>query len=569
MLTEDLAEPVEVVKYGIEAEKLAEIIANIGETMGRNITITDEEIERLAIFQKAFALTEGEVSNMVKYFDQMNIGIGASIDKANEMASVARMMGVNMAGFMENMTQNMEMLNTYNFADGVKGFAKMAAQSERLGISMKTTAQLAEKVMDPEGAIELAANLQVIGGAVGDLADPFKLMYMATNDLGGLQDAIVGAGQSLAVFNEETGEISFPPTAQRQLRAMAEALGMSKEEFAEMVKLQSKFQSVQNQLDLTMFEGDDAEGLKEFISSMAQMDASTGKYQIQIEGDPFNVEDLTTGQLEALNEMREQAEIIGEMSEKDIAAEQLTVLQSIDGNAAALQQALRTGLIEKLDIGEISTEFISDQMDLLPADKLKALGAATGEGVKVGLETIFGTDFENLKKAFTDVGTITSAAGATGLEALTELLEMGVSATNADINISKEAKLNLDGGGGGGEDDPANDFIWRPGDGLRKFNAGDTLIGVEEPGGKNLAKTMESANTGPMSPMVVKVDTPNSITLELNGKNMGDLNWKNKLLGDPLFLQYLKSTLASTNLTTQQGPKDAQESSLFMPLGNA
>jgi hypothetical protein len=337
-----------------------------------------------------------------------------------------------------------------------------------------------------------------------------------------------------------------------------------------MVKLQSKFQSVQNQLDLTMFEGDDAEGLKEFISSMAQMDASTGKYQIQIDGDPFNVEDLTTGQLETLNAMREDQKKMDKMSEKDIAAEQLTVLQSINGNAAAIQQAIRTGVIDKLDIGETSTEFISTALDFLPADKLKEFGDVTGESVRVGMESVFGADFENIKKAFADMGTITSAVGATGLEALTELLNMGVSATNADINISKEAKLNLDGGGGGGEDEPtANDFIWRPGDGLRKFNAGDTLIGVEEPGGKNLAKTMESANTGPMSPMVVKVDAPNSITLELNGKNMGDLNWKNKLLGDPLFLQYLKSTLASTNLTTQQGPKDAQESSLFMPLGNA
>ena len=74
---------------------------------------------------------------------------------------------------------------------------------------MSDVSGLAEKFLDPEGAIDFAAKMQVIGGAAGDLTDPFKLMYMATNDLEGLMDAIVDTAAASATFNEETGEFGF------------------------------------------------------------------------------------------------------------------------------------------------------------------------------------------------------------------------------------------------------------------------------------------------------------------------------------------------------------------------
>ena len=243
---------IEAQRYGVEIGTVIDMVSDLSSKLGRNVFISDDEISRLSIFSEAMGIGTGSAAEMAKYFDQMGFSISEAIDKGNEMATVARQMGVNVSEFMNTVTQNMDMMNTYNFADGVQGFAKMAAQAQKLGISMSTTASLAEKVMDPEGAIELAANLQVVGGAVGDLADPFKMMYMATNDLAGLQDSLVQAGQELAMFNEETGEISFPPTAQRQLRAMADALGMNKDEFASMIKLQTKFKNMQNQFSFEL-----------------------------------------------------------------------------------------------------------------------------------------------------------------------------------------------------------------------------------------------------------------------------------------------------------------------------
>ena len=84
----------------------------------------------------------------------------------------------------------LKLINTYGFERGVEGLARMVARGQALGLEMSTVTSLADKFFDPEGAIDFAAQMSVIGGAVGALADPFKLMYMATNDLEGLQEAI-------------------------------------------------------------------------------------------------------------------------------------------------------------------------------------------------------------------------------------------------------------------------------------------------------------------------------------------------------------------------------------------
>ena len=83
--------------------------------------------------------------------------------------------------------------------------SKMVQRSMEFRMNMQSVFGLAEKVWNPDSALETVANLQMIGGAYQDLNDPIKLMYMATNDVEGLQDAIIGAAKSLVTYNREQG----------------------------------------------------------------------------------------------------------------------------------------------------------------------------------------------------------------------------------------------------------------------------------------------------------------------------------------------------------------------------
>lgn len=553
---------IEAQRYGVSLDDVLRTTVALSQEMGRNVLMSDEDISRLSIFTEAIGLTTSQTARMVTHFDQMGLSVGEAIDKGNEMANVARQMGLNVGEFMDTISQNMSMMNTYNFSDGVRGFAKMAAQAQKLGISMATTATLAEKVMDPEGAIELAANLQVIGGAVGDLADPFKLMYMATNDLGALQDSLVQAGQELAVFNEETGEISFPPTAQRQLRAMADALGMNKDELASMIKLQTKFQAVQNQFS---FDLEGREDMQEFVTSMASLNQQTGKYEIKVPGleQAVEIEDLTASQLDKLKEVQDQQQ----MTEKELMAEQTGILQSIDDNTKALDAALLGGVMEGLDVSEISTNLSQAINKAFSSDELGNLSDSVGSLVRSGFENIFGTEFENITEGTADVGNVAQALTGTLFGGLTDALnnftEMSEGSFQLQEGYFDVNTLNVNGTN-------ANDFTVPEGktkavltnDGFIIPSVNDTVSGVDLTAGArgaNLGSLVN--NTTNMPEKNIKVEftgLPTKIPIELNGINMGDFNWRG-LIGNSLFMQNLKATLIDTNLTTAPDMNNERE----------
>ena len=555
---------IEAERYGVSLDETLSMMTSLAQSMGRNLFISDEDLARVAIFQKAMGLTSSEAANVAQFFDQMGLSVGEAIDKGNEMATVARQMGVNVGDFMSTISGNMKLMNTFNFADGVQGFAKMAAQAQKLGISMETTAALAEKVMDPEGAIELAANLQVIGGAAGDLADPFKLMYMATNDLAGLQDSLVQAGQELAMFNEETGEISFPPTAQRQLRAMAEALGMNKDEFAQMIKLQTKFKNMQNQFS---FELEGREDMQEFVTSMASLNQQTGKYEIKVPGleDAVEIEDLTSKQLDALKEVQDQQN----MTEKELMAQQTGLLETIANNTKALDSSLLAGVDKGLNLGEIDVNLSKAISKAFSSEELNKVSEQFAGFLSSGVENIFGANLEDLTKQFTEGGNIMQAIFGTAMGGAGDIMSLLTEASQKDFVVQQgyfkisEVK---------GKD--VNDFELEPGNAKAVLTAdsgflipsvNDTVSGVDLTAGArgaNLGSLV--SNTGSVPEKVVKVEftgLPSRIPVELNGVNMGDFNWRN-LVGNQLFMQNLKASLIETNLVTAPGYGNMQENEI-------
>ena len=96
-----------------------------------------------------------------------------------------------------------------------------------------------------------------------------RMMYMATNDVEGLQTAIIGAARSLVTYNAEQGRFEVTGANLRRAKEMAELFGMSMEELtstgiAGMERLQA---STDLALAGLVMEDDE----KEFITNLAQM----------------------------------------------------------------------------------------------------------------------------------------------------------------------------------------------------------------------------------------------------------------------------------------------------------
>ena len=184
------------------------------------------------------------------------------------MNKQARLYGINTGQFMNIVGANIKKLAMFDFKNGVEGFSRMVSQAQTLRIDVEKTFQIAENLLEPEKAIEMAATFSTLGGSFAKIADPFKLMNMAQNDIEELQNTIVNAAAATATFNEETGDFSISRTHMYELRKAADALNISGQEAMEMAIKQAEVLRNQDLLQHMMGYTDDQ---RKLLSNIAQV----------------------------------------------------------------------------------------------------------------------------------------------------------------------------------------------------------------------------------------------------------------------------------------------------------
>ena len=407
----------ESAQFGIRAYDLLTTFKGITTEIGRNLHIPEEVMTRSALLTKT--LDGFDAGKFAEAFDNVGMSLKEAIggvDNTNSSMSTildtGRQFGVVMENFLGSMSDEIKLINKYGFEKGVEGLARMVAKSEILGLSMNSVTSLAEKMLDPEGAIDLAAQLQVIGGAAGDLTDPFKLMYMATNDLEGLQDAIIDTAAASATFNKETGQFGFSPDQRRQMRDQAAAMGLSWEEFSETAIQAAKRTEVFSQLSFT---DSVSEKDKELIASMAQI-GKDGTAQVKIPGieEMVDVSNVTEQQMELLRKEGQK--------DTDIYAQQLTVAEKSEQSLAALETMAR---IEMRKLGVSSAQIEAESISQILAKKMPTPDIAGIQATTQKMET---------KRA-----AIATAHGVDGKMTDTEFKDwLEANETNADAKLYRE-----------------------------------------------------------------------------------------------------------------------------------
>jgi hypothetical protein len=155
-------------------------------------------------------------------------------DRMAEVANYAKSVGANVKAVSAEVVTNLKQLNLFNFDSGVKGLAKMASQASMLGFDMAKTFKLAEDLMSPEKAIDLAASLQRLGVSSSALLDPLKAMDLAQNDPEALQKEMINVSKEFTKLKADGSGFEILPGAKRRLREVASAMGMSADELANM-----------------------------------------------------------------------------------------------------------------------------------------------------------------------------------------------------------------------------------------------------------------------------------------------------------------------------------------------
>ena len=340
---------VELVQFGMDQDDAAKLITTTSNALGTTGVVGQEALRELGAASK---ITGQEFGTLAQSFRDVGVSIYDVGDKMKEVVNYARSVGVSVAAVSEGVVDNLGEMNKYNFENGIGGLTKMAAQAARLGISMDTVFGFAEKIFNPEGAIEMAAGLQRLGVASSELLDPLRAMDLAANDPEELQNQLVELTKTFTKFNEKTQQFEIMPGEKRRLREIAQEMGISIDQLTKMSIKAAEFDTKLKKIEFPSFAAD--QETKELIAGMSQM--KEGRAVIAVKDDRGvetlkDINMLTPEDVEKLKESQEESS----KSIEQLAIEQLDQLKFLNSQIAAAAGKTVLGAASAGEINRITS----------------------------------------------------------------------------------------------------------------------------------------------------------------------------------------------------------------------
>ena len=322
------------VRLGGEAKDVSATITGIAEASRRNVVASRETLTEIFATAKFLGSTAEAVTES---FAIAGVEMSNIAEATEESVDYIQSIGLNARTIMGDVALRMEYMNRFNFEGGVLGLSKMAAQASMLRFDMTQTAEFADKVLNPEGAIQMASAFQRLGVASGDLVDPFILMDKSINDPEGLQDSIIELAKQFTIFDEKTGNFRINPGGVRLLKELQEQTGLS---YENMTKTALAAADLDRRLSQISFDVQGSEEDKMLVANMAKM-GEDRRFYVEFQDEQGQkqtkaLEDLTDAQFQ---QIKQQAALRPETME-EIARAQLDTDLLIAADIGALPTRL-------------------------------------------------------------------------------------------------------------------------------------------------------------------------------------------------------------------------------------
>jgi hypothetical protein len=372
---------------------IARIQKDTIDSLNKAVIINSEYFDDMYATAK---VTDQYASTLVFNFDKVGASIYDIKDTMQETVNISRSMGLDATEVSSRMVSNLEKMNMYGFERGVQGLSMMAAKSAMFKLDMSSTFGLADKLINPEQAIEFSSRLQALG-IQSELVDPFRAMDLATNDVEELQNQIIGLTKGMTFFNEETGKVEILKERRGVMRELATAAGMSAQQFAELTIQSATAQKKLSEIKLP--ELSMTEENKMMVANLAQLkEGNQGKgYYVQIETKDAQgktkMEEKLVSKLDANDLQQLQEQYANPKSMEDLAKDQITIFEGMANSLEAIERGFAMGIAgSKAGVGIEQTLLASNELVLEPIAKLldsKAARNMVDDNLN-NLSTIFG-----------------------------------------------------------------------------------------------------------------------------------------------------------------------------------
>lgn len=377
-------------QFGVATNDTLDAVKDLMVNSERMSMYNDKTISTAMVASLAFAKNSRVILENAENFRNVGLGLDGAAKSITDIGLKSVKVGLSAKATTDTLVMQVGKLNQFGFQGGIAGLGKMVQQAQSLKINMEDVFRVADKLYDPESAINLAANLQVVGGAIGDFSDPIKLMYDATNDVGSLQTSIIGAARSLATYNAEQGRFEVTGANLRRAKAMSDALGISMGELTNMaVKGAAKMEAM-SELDMFPSLSDDQ---KEFVSNLSTI--KDGRVGFDIPKDMaknmgltnvvdgfVGLSDLSDDQVKLLQKLQEEA---AEQTPEKIAKDQFNQTTQILNVATAIYLRMMEDT-RKSSLGKAATDGMNEAAKFM--EKFNPAQQSTGEITNQAIEEV-------------------------------------------------------------------------------------------------------------------------------------------------------------------------------------
>ena len=463
----------EIIGLGGKFEDVGKTIDGIAKGSRRNVIASKEDIQELFATSKVIGQ---DVNKLVDQFAKVGIMYSDISEKVVDSINYVNDIGGNAKAVMADVLSNTDKLSRFNFQGGVEGLTKMAAQASMLRFDMKETFELADKVLDPDQAIEMASAFQRLGVSAGNLTDPFMLMNQSINDPSGLQDSLINVAKQFTYFDEEAKQFKINPQGILTMREMEKQTGVSAKSMREAALSAADFDMRMSEIKKTGIATGFSEDDQKLIANLSRMNKEKGGFEIKVVDDKGQesykkLTDLTSDQLKAtlqaekdrpkdiesvqrsqLNTQEGMLQNLKEINEK--------ILRGITGSPTAIKNIGKGSTTLREKSREAADKLIPSDLDKRMEKILKKMGDATtseaerkklAKSLKEEITALGGSALDSFSDMFSEV----MGGSSLGVEKLDEILnffktkksgpkKLGPEFPDRDGDISSGTKINTD-----------------------------------------------------------------------------------------------------------------------------
>ena len=307
-------------KYGKTLDELIKMQSDFATQIGRTVRLTNEQYEDLAALS---GIVGDEMA--VKFAAQLEsfgMSTTATSEMMTKMYNESLKKGITLQAYSKNVSENLHLAQQYTFKDGVNGLMKMAENAAKMKMDMQQVVSLGNKLAEGgvESAVNMAAELQVLGGAFAQFADPLGLLHDSLLDMDGLSDRLTGLVGEMGHFDKEQGKVVIDPFQQMQLRQAAKSMGLEYGKLIDSATQQAKRKEIETQM--TGLSNIPKE-YKELIMNTAQF--KNGRAGVTLANGEFKeLNKLTHGELVEIADLeKDVADDVKEIKKHLIGAEEI------------------------------------------------------------------------------------------------------------------------------------------------------------------------------------------------------------------------------------------------------